>query len=113
MQYNVNSIDEYIKVLPPDRKEIVVKLISIFHEYFPEIKGDMEYKIPSFNPVCAIASQKHYVSFYVYGVDLIDKYRKELGSLKVGKSGIRFKKLEQMPEKTIRTILSEIKAKKL
>lgn len=112
MNYQVATIDEYINVIPLERKEIVVRLISIVKEYFPQIKGNMEYKMPSFSPVCAIASQKNYVSFYVHQYDLINKYREELGNLKVGKSCIRFKNMEQLPEKTIRKILSEIRSKK-
>lgn len=112
MQYDVKTIEEYIDAIPEDRKEIIISLISIFKEYFPEIVGNMEYKMPSFNPICAMASQKHYISFYIYRHDLIEKYRKDLGNLKVGKCCIRFNKMEQMPEKIIRNIFSEIKNKK-
>lgn len=72
----------------------------------------MEYNMPNFNPLCVIASQKYYVSFNIYRVDLVEKYREELGRLKVGKSCIRFIKMEQMPEKIIRKVLSEIRDKK-
>ena len=112
MHYNVNTIEEYLNVIPEERKEIIIQLISIFKEYFPHVVGNMEYKMPSFNPICAMASQKHYISFYIYRHDLIEKYRKELGNLKVGKCCIRFSKKEQMPEKIIRKIFSEIKDKK-
>jgi uncharacterized protein YdhG (YjbR/CyaY superfamily) len=112
MQYDVETLEEYLNVIPAGRKEILAKLISVFKEYFPNMEGNMEYKMPTFNPICAIASQKHYVSFYIYRHDLIDKYRKELGSLKVGKCCIRFKNMEQMPETIIRQIFTEIKDKK-
>lgn len=112
MNYNVNTIEEYLEVIPQDRKEIVLKLVSIIKEYFPEIEGNMEYNMPSFSPVCALASQKNYVSIYIYHCVILDKYREELGSLKVGKSCIRFKKIQQIPEKIIHKILSEIKNKK-
>ena len=112
MRYDVSAIEDYLEVLPSDRKEIVLKLIGLVKEYFPEITGDMQYDMPTFNPVCAVASQKHYVSLYIYRIDLVKKYRKELGNLKVGKSCIRFKKMEQLPEPVIRTIFSEIKTKK-
>lgn len=113
MIYAANTIDEYLEAIPKERKEILVHLISIVKEYFPKIEGNMEYKMPSFIPVCAMASQKHYVSFYVYHTKLVEKYRKELGNLKVGKSCIRFKTKEQIPEKTIRLILLETQKKKL
>ncbi len=112
MNYNVDTINDYLEVIPVGRKEILLKLISIVKEYFPEIDGTMEYKMPSFNPVCAMASQKHYISLYIHHTDLVEKHREELGNLKVGKSCIRFKTMAQMPEKSIRSILYEIKNKK-
>ena len=35
MKYDVSTIEEYLDVIPADRKEIVLKLISIVNEYFP------------------------------------------------------------------------------
>ena len=38
---------------------------------------------------------------------LVEKHREELVGLDVGKSCIRFRKLEQLPMDTVRTILRE------
>lgn len=108
MKYNVSTIEEYLEVIPLDRKEIVTDLIALTKEYFPDIEGNMEYNMPTFNPVCAIASQKHHISLYIHRIDLMEKYRKELGNLKLGKSCIRFRNKIQLPEKTIRRIFEEI-----
>ena len=35
MKYDVSTIEEYLDPIPADRKEIVLKLISIVNEYFP------------------------------------------------------------------------------
>jgi hypothetical protein len=40
-------------------------------------------------------------------VDLVEKHRKELAGLDVGRSCIRFRKLEKLPLDTVRTILTE------
>lgn len=109
MKYEVSTIDEYLKVIPTDRKQIIVKLIALVKEYFPEIEGNMQYNMPTFEPICGIAAQKHHISIYIHRVDLIQKCRTELGKLKVGKSCIRLKKIEQIPVETIRKILQEIK----
>lgn len=108
MKYNVSTISEYLSVIPSDRRIIIERIISIIQEYFPNIKGTMKYDMPTFSPICAVASQKHHLSLYINRVDLVDKYREELGNLKVGKSCIRFRKLEQMPESVIRKIFNEI-----
>ena len=51
-------------------------------------------------PVISLANQKHYVSVYVCALDegkyLAEKYAAELGKVSVGKSCIRFKKLEDV-----------------
>jgi hypothetical protein len=51
-------------------------------------------------PVIALANQKNYVSIYVCSVDkgehIAEKYQKELGKVSVGRSCIRFKKLEDL-----------------
>lgn len=111
MKYNVTTIEEYLNVIPFERKEIIIDLIAMVEEYFPDIVGTMEYNMPTFHPVCAIASQKHYISLYIFRVDLVKKYRKELGKLKIGKSCIRFRGKNQFPEKTIRNIFSELAKK--
>lgn len=111
MKYNVKTIEEYINVIPPERKKILVKIISILHEYFPELQGNMKYDMPSFEPVCSIASQKNYISVYIHHFDVLDKYRNDIMSLKVGKSCIRFKNSDQLPEKVFRNIFNEIKSK--
>lgn len=51
-------------------------------------------------PIIALANQKNYISLYVCAVDkgryIAEKYKKELGNVSVGKSCIRFKKIEDL-----------------
>lgn len=51
-------------------------------------------------PIVALASQKNYVSLYVCAIEdgeyLAEKYKSKLGTVSVGKSCIRFKKLEDL-----------------
>ena len=83
--------------------------MDLTHEYFPGLQGNMKYNMPTFDPVCAMASQKNYVSLYIHQTDLVEKYKSELNKLKVGKSCIRFKKMDELPFETIRKIFMEIK----
>ncbi|MEN8117472.1 MAG: hypothetical protein ABFS16_10860 [Bacteroidota bacterium] len=39
MKYEVSTIEEYLAAIPPDQKAIVLKLISIVKEFFPEINN--------------------------------------------------------------------------
>ena len=63
----------------------------------------------SINQFCAISSQKHHISIYLHHTDLIEKFRFELGNLKIGKSYIRFKTIDQMPKMVIHKISNKIK----
>jgi uncharacterized protein YdhG (YjbR/CyaY superfamily) len=56
--------------------------------------------------LCALASQKHYMSLYM-DAQLVEQHRAELAGLSVGKSCIRFKKLEDLPLHVIEAILLE------
>ncbi|WP_346860419.1 DUF1801 domain-containing protein [uncultured Draconibacterium sp.] len=113
MKYNATSIQDYINAVSDERGKIIVEIISLIKEYFPSAEGNLEYNMPTFPSICSVASQKHYISVYIYRVDLLDKHREELGNLKVGKSCIRFTSSEQMPGKVLRSIFAQIKNEKL
>ena len=108
------QVDQYIEVLAPDRKAALEKIRTLILTTVPEIKETMQYRMPTYElgeVVCAAASQKHYVSLYM-DVELVEEHRGELAHLDVGKSCIRFKKIEDLPMDTIRQILEEIVARK-
>ena len=62
-------------------------------------------------PIIALANQKNYVSLYVCAVEggqyIADLYKDELGKVSVGKSCIRFKKLEDLHIPTLKKVLNE------
>ena len=51
-------------------------------------------------------SQKHYISLYV-DTGIVEKHREELTDLSIGKSCIRFRKMDQLPLDTIKRMLEE------
>jgi hypothetical protein len=53
-----------------------------------------------------VASHKHYMSLYL-DAGLVDLYRGDLARLSAGKSCIRFRRLDDLPLETVRTILRE------
>lgn len=62
-------------------------------------------------PVVALANQKQYVSVYVCSVIngeyVAEKYKVELGKVKVGRSCISFKKLEDINLSALARVLKE------
>ena len=111
MKYEVLTIAEYVNEIPRERKQIITRIIALIRNYFPNVKSSMKYNMPTFNGVCSVASQKHYISIYIHQTDVLEKYRNELGNLNVGKSCIRFKNDEDFPEFTLEKIFREIKLK--
>ena len=57
--------------------------------------------------LCAFASQKNYMSFYLLDGEIVEKNRHLLAGLNVGKGCIRFKDISKVPEPTIRAMLHE------
>lgn len=117
------TVNEYLKSLPPERREAISKLRQVILKNLP--KGYVEnmnwgmivYEIPlkrypnTYNGqplgIAALASQKQYMSLYlmtVYG-DSAGKtgkwFRKAFSDagkkLYMGKSCVRFKKLDDLP----------------
>ena len=105
-----DRVDEYLAGLEPGRREALTTLRSLILEMVPDADETMKYRMPTYEydgrALCAFASQKHYMSLYM-DVELVEKHRAELIGLDVGKSCIRFRKLDKLPLDTVRQILSE------
>lgn len=105
---------EYIKLLDEERKKIITTLDGIIQSASPTFKRYFAYNMLGYGtfkyknykkeivdwPVVALASQKNYVSLYVCCVNdgeyLAERSKEKLGKVSVGKSCIRFKKLEDL-----------------
>ncbi len=89
----------------------------------PSLKPNFIYNMPGYGsfkcqnyqkkvidwPTIALASQKNYISLYVCAVDkgeyVAEKYKHELGKVSVGKSCIRFNKLDDLNFKTLEKVI--------
>jgi uncharacterized protein YdhG (YjbR/CyaY superfamily) len=79
-------------------------------ETVPHAVETMRYRMPTYDyrdhMLCAFASQKRYMSLYM-DTDIVDKHRADLAHLDLGKSCIRFRRLDQLPLDTIELMLEE------
>jgi uncharacterized protein YdhG (YjbR/CyaY superfamily) len=104
------EVDEYLAGLEPDRREALAELRALVQEEAPGAVETMKYRMPTYEVqggvLCAFASQKQYMSLYM-DTGLVEEHRAELGGLSVGKSCIRFRKLDKLPLETVRTMLRE------
>lgn len=108
------TVKEYLAALPKERREPIEFLDKLIKKTAPKLKPYFSYNMPGYGsfkyknykkevidwPVIALASQKNYISLYICAVKdceyIAEKYRDELGKVSVGKSCIRFKKIEDL-----------------
>ncbi|MFC2054319.1 iron chaperone [Chloroflexota bacterium] len=103
------QVDTYMQNLESDRCAALGRIRSLILQTVPRVKETMRYRMPTYEldeVVCSFASQKHYMSLYM-DVELVDQYSDALKHLDVGKSCIRFKRIEDLPLETVQQILME------
>jgi hypothetical protein len=106
--------EEYFVSLPADRKELVLFLDKFIRAAAPKLKPNFAYNMLGYGlfpyksykkemlewPVISLANQKNYISIYVCAIHngkyVAETYKKDLGNVSVGKSCIRFKKIEDI-----------------
>jgi len=106
--------EAYIAAVPTERRELLEFLDTFIRKAVPKLKPHFAYNMLGYGsfsyknykkeviqwPIIALANQKNYISLYVCAVDkgvyVAEKHAKELGKVSVGKSCIRFKKLEDV-----------------
>ena len=108
------SVAEYLNTAANEQKEMLIFLHDFIKRIVSKLKvhfannmigyGSFPYKNAKKEmiewPTVALACQKNYVSIYICsivdGQYLVEKYKNELGKVKIGRSCISFKKLEDI-----------------
>ncbi len=138
MQSKATSPEAYIDELPPERCEAISRLRQVILENLPDgfeetmSYGMIGYVIPHSRypagyhcnpkqalPFMSIASQKNYIALYHMGLyaneDLmkwfVEEYQRRVaGKLDMGKSCVRFKKMEHIPYDLIGELVQKMSA---
>lgn len=136
MKIEANSPDDYISKLPEDRQEVMTRLRKVVIDNLPQgFSEEMSYgmigyvvphslypggyhcdpKLPL--PFMSMASQKNFVAFYHMGIyadpELLDWFVNEYSKyskykLDMGKSCIRFKRMNDIPYELIGQLVSKV-----
>lgn len=117
------SIREYFDMLAPERKKPMEFLDRFIKKEAPTLKPLFSYNMPGYGtfkyknykkeiidwPIIAFASQKNYMSLYICSVIngeyIAEKYKDKLGKVSVGKSCIRFKKIDDLNFDVLKKII--------
>lgn len=117
------SLKEYFDALPQERREIMEFLDKFIKANAPSLKPNFLYNMPGYGsfkyknnkkqmldwPTVGVASQKNYISLYICAIDkngyIAEQYKNDLGKVSVGKSCIRFKKLDDLNLETLAKVI--------
>ncbi|MFY0654074.1 MAG: DUF1801 domain-containing protein [Cyclobacteriaceae bacterium] len=132
MQSKATSVDQYLKELPDDRRDQIAEVRQTILDNLPEgYEETMNwamicYEVPlsvcpdTYNKkplmYAALASQKNHMAVYLSGVYADDQSREDFESsykatgkkLDMGKSCVRFTKLENLPLEVIGDAIAKI-----
>jgi uncharacterized protein YdhG (YjbR/CyaY superfamily) len=103
------DVDSYLEKLPPERRAALQTLREMILQAAPQAQESMRYGLPTYEypaGTFGLAAQKQYLALYM-DVTVVENHRAELGGLSIGKSCIRFKRLDQLPLETIQAMLIE------
>ena len=125
MHSKAKTPTDYINSLEEPRKSEIKKLHKLIRQTVPNLKpsmrfgmlgyGNYHYKYKSGRegdwPIIALARQKNYISLYACMSDgqqyVAEKFKKDLPNANIGKSCIRFNKLDNIDLKILKRILQE------
>ena len=108
MQSKATTIDDYLAELPAERRAALCDVRALIHRVAPKTMEAMQYGLPAFGDLCALASQKNYMALYVCEGDIVKAHLAQLGKVSCGKGCIRFKRLTDLNLGAVESILREI-----
>ncbi len=139
MKIKANSISEYLDNIPQERKAVMQELISTISKNLPNgFNEQLGYGMPAWVvphtlypdgyhcspelplPFISIASQKNFIALYHMGIYanpellnwFVSEYPKHCSrKLDMGKSCIRFKKIEEIPFALIAELCAKMRPK--
>ncbi len=136
MKYEAETVEDYLNAVPEERKEALSKLRKTLLDNLPKgFEELISYGMPSYSvpfslypqgyhcnptiplPFISFASQKNFIGFYHLGIYsdeeilfwFTEAYQKlNIGRLDMGKSCIRFKKIDRIPYELLGELVSKI-----
>jgi uncharacterized protein YdhG (YjbR/CyaY superfamily) len=128
------TVDEYLDALPPERRAVVAAIRKVILKHLPKgFREGMNYGMPTYEvpldeypntyngqPLCyaAVAAQKNHYAIYLMCTGnpklqklVEDGFKKAGKKLDMGKSCIRFRKLEDVPLDVIGKVVASVSKK--
>jgi hypothetical protein len=121
----------YIKALPEPRRSEIAKLDALIRKTVPKLEPHMRAGMLGYGPMhyryasgkegewfkIGLASQKNYISLYMCAADdegyVAERYKERLPKADIGKSCVRFKKVEDLDRSALIAMIKETAKGKL
>jgi uncharacterized protein YdhG (YjbR/CyaY superfamily) len=103
-------VTTYLEQLPAERRDALEQLRSLVFKVAPHVVESVKYGMPYYEAgrsLCAFASQKRYLSLYIFDKEIVARYRHHLQDLDVGVGCIRFRRIAQLPLDVIEAMLRD------
>ena len=112
MQSKAESVDQYLKEAPQERRESLNQLRKLCLENLVGYQESMQYGMPSYSKEggeveVAFASQKNYISLYILKQEVLEQHRQDLAHLNLGKGCIRYRKPGQIDFEIVEQLLKD------
>jgi hypothetical protein len=117
------SVKEYLAAVPQEHAKEIHFLHIFIQKAAPGLKPHFAYNMLGYGsfkyrnyqkkiidwPIVGLASQKNYISIYICALSdgkyLAEQYRQKLGKVSVGKSCIRFRKIEDINLSVLKEVI--------
>lgn len=124
-QLNAETPEDYIAQLDEPRRSQIAALHALIRKTVPRLKPFIQSGMLAYGPFhyryasgregdwfrIGVASNKSYISLYACAADergyVAERYKKKLPRASIGKSCVRFKKLEDLDQAALKALLKE------
>lgn len=107
----MTAIDEYIHEAPAERRAALTRLRTICQSTLAGYLESMDYGMPTYmapgapEAEIAFASQKRHIALYVLKQPVLDRFRDEFPTSRVGKGCIRYSNVKQIDFELVEAIV--------
>src|SRR5688500_10414467 len=111
---SVTTVDQYIAGAPEERRQALATLRELCLDELAGYEEGIDHGMPSYSREGTVevsfASQKNYISLYILRTSVMKANAHLLNGLSVGKSCIRYRRVDQIDPGVVRKLLADSSA---
>jgi len=109
MKREATSPAEYLAQVRGEQRRVLERIRRIIREVAPHIPEEIEYGMLGYPGLANLGAQKHHVALYVMP-EVLARHRGAFDGVDCGKSCLRFRRLDQVDERAVETLLKKVLA---